>query len=37
MMAIVCVHTVKFIMSSKGPNAKELSDGKRWGPSQGIS
>lgn len=29
MMEIVCVHTVKFIMSSKGPNAKELSDGKR--------
>lgn len=26
MMVIVCVHTVKLIMSSKGPNAKELSD-----------
>lgn len=29
MMEIVCVHIVKFIMSSKGPNAEELSDGKR--------
>lgn len=27
MTEIVCVHTVKFIMSSKGP--KELLDGKR--------
>lgn len=28
MMEIVCVHTVKLIMSSKGPGAKEPSDGK---------